>query len=47
MPSGVPNFQYKEHYSPKLQPFDRTNVNADDDEEIELEVNNGGERGMA
>lgn len=36
MPEGVPNFKYRDDYSPQLHPLNRSNVNPDDDEEIEL-----------
>jgi hypothetical protein len=36
MPEGVPNFKYKDDYSPRLQPLNRTALNPAEDEEIEL-----------
>jgi len=36
MPENVPGFKYRDDYSPQLPPLNRTRVDADDDEEIEL-----------
>lgn len=36
MPENVPGFKYRDDYSPQLPPLNRTTVNADEDEEIEL-----------
>ena len=36
MPENVPGFKYRDDYSPQLPAFNRTTVNADEDEEIEL-----------
>lgn len=41
MPSGVPNFQYKDH-SPR-PPLDRSHVDYEQDEEIELGLDDGDE----
>lgn len=41
MPSGVPNFRYRDAVDRPT--FDRTRLDPNDDEEIELEVNTGGE----
>lgn len=36
MPEGVPNFKYRDDYSPQLPPLNRSNLNPAEDEEIEL-----------
>ena len=36
MPENVPGFKYRDDYSPQLPTLNRTTVNADEDEEIEL-----------
>lgn len=36
MPEGVPNFKYRDDYSPQLPPLNRSNINPEEDEEIEL-----------
>ena len=41
MPSGVPNFQYKDHS--QYPPLARSDLNADEDEEIELGLDDGEE----
>ena len=45
MPSGVPGFEYKEKHIP-LPALHRETVNPNDDEEIELGLNTGGEHLM-
>lgn len=36
MPENVPGFKYRDDYSPRLPTLNRSDINADDDEEIEL-----------